>query len=253
MITHARSAKLNTWVFSPLPSCFFFIEGRDEGRNTYTCGCSHTHTRTGRWCFFWSTGRNRRSQAISRKCHFRGSTIPESNNTKSSFNKGSAAIYRSYVLLYHPPLQRNRPLSVRAPNNLSDIALYHGPFFYVPRSSNVLSPFTPYSIFPLSLVFLNRLFVVFFFLFFLFSNTNATLARFTDKQNLYPFANLWDISQTTDYLSFFYTDCCYRLNCNSARSYLLNASVSVYILYYWSILVLFSSFFLFVDCTCTWG
>lgn len=34
------------------------------------------------------------TRPISRKCHFRDSTFPESNNTESSFNKGSATIYR---------------------------------------------------------------------------------------------------------------------------------------------------------------
>lgn len=38
---------------------------------------------------------------ISRKWHFRGPTFPESNNTESSFNKGSATIYRGHASHSH--------------------------------------------------------------------------------------------------------------------------------------------------------
>lgn len=38
---------------------------------------------------------------ISRKWYFRGPTFPESNNTESSFNKGSATIYRGHVSHSH--------------------------------------------------------------------------------------------------------------------------------------------------------
>jgi len=40
-------------------------------------------------------------QPISRKWHFRGPTFPESNNTESSFNKGSATIYRGHASHSH--------------------------------------------------------------------------------------------------------------------------------------------------------
>lgn len=41
------------------------------------------------------------SRPISRKWHFRGPTFPESNNTESSFNKGSATIYRGHASHSH--------------------------------------------------------------------------------------------------------------------------------------------------------
>lgn len=52
----------------------------------------------GRVIYFRRYGRSR---PISRKWHFRGPTFPESNNTESSFNKGSATIYRGHASHSH--------------------------------------------------------------------------------------------------------------------------------------------------------
>lgn len=49
------------------------------------------------YIYIYIFGVRTRPRPISRKCHFRDSTFPESNNTESSFNKGSATIYRGYA------------------------------------------------------------------------------------------------------------------------------------------------------------
>lgn len=67
--------------------------------------------------FRWRT----RPRPISRKCHFRDPTFPESNNTESSFNKGSATIYRGYAphpYLSDPSVHCHRVLSSILPPSL---------------------------------------------------------------------------------------------------------------------------------------
>ena len=66
--------------------------------------------------------RRTRPRPISRKCHFRDPTFPESNNTESSFNKGSATIYRGYAphpYQSDPSVHCHRVLSSILPSSLS--------------------------------------------------------------------------------------------------------------------------------------
>jgi len=69
---------------------------------------------------------------ISRKWYFRGSTFPESNNTESSFNKGSATIYRGHASHSH--------LSA----SIAYIAISPSRRFYRPFFRNLPAPSNPF-------------------------------------------------------------------------------------------------------------